>query len=130
MSFSTEYEIQNARIESASIRFDRGTFLSIWLGLDYGGTGQGFGGFVLGAKTDGSAKAAAGNREAYAALFIVRVMEIAGVDDWSDLVGKTIRAEANHSNVRRIGHILKDDWFCPSEEFEKLNAAQPQGDGE
>lgn len=126
----SDYEIKNARIESASIRFDRGCFLSVTLGLNYGGSGQGFGGYVLGAKTGQGAKAEAANREGFAGLFIVRVMEIAGVDDWSDLVGKTIRAEASFSDVRRIGHILKDDWFSPAEEFKKLRDAPSEGDSQ
>jgi len=128
MSFGREYKTKNARIESASIRFDRGCFLSVWLGLSYGGGGQGFGGYVLGAKTNDGIKADAANREGFAALFIVRVMEIAGVDDWSELVGKTIRAESNSSNVRGIGHILKDDWFYPEEEFKRIQ--QPPLEGE
>ena len=31
--------------------------------------------------------------------------------------GKTIRGEADHSGVRRIGHIVREDWFCPADDF-------------
>lgn len=120
MSLS-DYEIVNARIDSARIQMDREVFLSAWLGLDYGGSGQGFGGYVLGGSTTGGVRAAAANKKPYAALFIVRCMEIAGVDSWDKMVGKVIRVEHNHSDVRRIGHALKDDWFCPKEEFSKIN---------
>jgi hypothetical protein len=44
-------------------------------------------------------------------------MEIAGVDKWENMVGKTIRVQCDWSKVEAIGHILKDDWFKPSEDY-------------
>jgi hypothetical protein len=108
-----EYEIKNAIIESAEITCgDRG-FLDCWLHLNYGGCGQGFGGYVL--YVPKSFKHF--KLESVAGHFLFRVMEIAGVTDWSKLKGKTIRAKANHCGIRAIGHIVNDDWFCPSEDF-------------
>lgn len=49
--------------------------------------------------------------------FIFRCMKIAEVDEWSNLVGKTIRVKYTHSKVVAIGHIVKNDWFNPSEDF-------------
>lgn len=107
-------EIKNAIIESATLEIcDRG-FLTANLTLDYGVTGQCFGGYALylpesffNHKLDSGV----------AGHFIFRVMKIAGVDKWDQLVGKTIRAKASYSKVHAIGHIIKDDWFNPSEDF-------------
>ena len=76
---------------------------------------QGFGGYNLyngnlTKKTNNTARSTTG-------IWIWRVLEIAGVDEWSDLVGRPIRVKSNHSSIEAIGHILKDEWFNPKEEF-------------
>lgn len=104
---------RNAIIESATITTADHGILSAWLTLDYGGMGQGFGGFTLylpKSFTHHKMMSPAGH-------FIFRVMEIAGVEKWDYLVGKSIRVKATHSKVEAIGHIVKDDWFNPSEDF-------------
>lgn len=90
--------------------------LSSFLHLDYGGSGQGFGGYALFSpefKTDATG------------LWIWRCMEIAGVSEWTCLPGRTIRVRANHSSVEAIGHILKDLWFDPKKELAALNEPSP-----
>lgn len=110
-----DYEIKNAVITDAKFDTERG--LSIWVCLDYGGSGQGFGGYLLYGPKGWAAHANPGN---FAGHFIWRLFEVAGVDDWSKLAGRTVRVRANHGNVKAIGHIIKDDWFDPSEEFKSL----------
>lgn len=111
-------ETKNAIIESASLfTGDRG-FLDCWLTLDYGGSGQGFGGYVLYLPKSYShheLKSVAGH-------FIFRVLEIAGVKSWDKLKGRTIRVKCEHSKVHAIGHIVRDDWFNPSEDFATLKS--------
>lgn len=110
-------EIKNAIIESASLDTgDRG-FLTAWLYLDYGGSGQGFGGYTLYLPKSYQHHGAPGN---YAGHFIFRCMEIADVTEWSKLKGKTIRVKCDHSKVHAIGHIVKDDWFWPTIDFEEM----------
>jgi hypothetical protein len=118
-----DIEVRNAVIESAKITNDDHNLLSAWLNLDYGGSGQGFGRYCL--YLPKSFTHHAGSLRAnYAGHFIWRVMEIAGVSSWEHLAGKTIRAKCEHSKVHAIGHIVKDDWFNPSEDFERMKPTE------
>ena len=51
-------------------------------------------------------------------MFITRCCQIADVQRWEDLPGKTIRVDADHGKVYGIGHVLNDDWFYPFYEGE------------
>ncbi len=107
-------EIKNAIVTSAEITNDDHGSLSAWIYLDYGGSGQGFGGYALYLpKSFTHHKVNSG----YAGHFIFRVMEIAEVSKWSELKGKTVRVKAGDSKVNALGHIVKDIWFEPSVEF-------------
>ncbi|MBZ5673732.1 MAG: hypothetical protein LAP61_05740 [Acidobacteriia bacterium] len=109
-----EVEIKNAVIESASLTTSERGLLTSYITLDYGGSGQGFGGYALYLPRSWlHHKPNLG----YAGHFIFRVMEIAGVDEWKLLAGRTIRAKSSWSKVHAIGHIIKDDWFNPSIDF-------------
>lgn len=112
---SDEVEERNAVIKSATITNDDHGVLSAWLDLDYGGSDQGFGGFVLYVPVSFTKHDPTGPN--YAGHFIWRVMEVAGVSRWNELVGKTIRVRCEHSKVHAIGHIVKNDWFNPTEDF-------------
>lgn len=115
----SDLETQNAVIQSAVIRNDDHGLLSAWVYLDYGGTGQGFGGYALYLPDDYTHSRQQPN---YAGHFIWRVMQVAGVSEWGQLKGKTIRARCDHGHVESIGHIVKDDWFNPSADFKRLQA--------
>lgn len=103
-------EIRNAIIKSTSLSSADHGVLSSFIHLDFGGTGQGFGGYSLYSPEYKEQQTGAG-------IFIWRVMEIAGVTEWKNLPGQTVRVKADHSKVHAIGHIIKDDWFDPSQEF-------------
>ena len=114
----------NAVITSADVTLDRECFLSCWLTLDFGGSGQGFGGYVLGALPE----AKAGNHQDQpnlAAIWLVGVLQAAGVSKLSDAVGKVIRVRKTNywGEILAIGHAIKDDrWFNPKEVFAFVNA--------
>lgn len=111
-----QFEIKNAVIESA--RFDTERGLSAWLYLFYGkGGGQGFGGHLLYAPKGWRAHNTLGD---FTGHWIYRVFQIAEVDDWSKLKGRTIRVKSNDGCIKAIGHIVNDDWFDPAKEFEEL----------
>lgn len=111
-------ETKNAIIESVTLTGADHGCLSAWLTLDYGGSGQGFGGYALYLPEGFKNHRLTGPN--YAGHFIWRVMEVAGVDSWDELKGKTIRVRAEHGKVHAIGHIVKDDWFEPSKDFERM----------
>jgi hypothetical protein len=106
-------KIRNAIITSAIIDMGDRDLLTSWLQLDYGGEGQGFGGYAL-----YFPKSYAQHKLlSHAGHFIFRCMEIAGVDSWHKMVGKTIRVKCDDGKVYAIGHIVKNDWFDPSADF-------------
>ena len=106
--------IQNAVIKSAYINIKRGS-LDMWLDLDYGGTCQGFGGWslYLGSDYDHHALLSVAGHH------IFRTMNIAGVEKFDDLKGRCIRVKSDYAKIHSIGHIIKDDWYNPTEDFEK-----------
>lgn len=109
----SELDIKNAIIKKAIIdSADRG-FLTASLTLDYGNSGQGFGGFALYLPPSFSNH----KLESLAGHFIFRCMQIADVGQWDRLVGKTIRVRGSHTDIEAIGHIINDDWFAPRVDF-------------
>lgn len=120
----TVYEC-NAIIESVRIGLDRDFILSGWLMLSYGGSGQGFGGFVLGGLPD--AKCGDHSGPNLAAEWIVSCMRAGDVDDYAKLIGKTIRVRktSEWGDIIAIGHIVRSDrWFNPRERFESMLSAR------
>ena len=111
-------EIQNAIIKGASLSIADHGLLSGWLYLEWDGSAQGFGGWRLYGPTHWKAGRETVNSAGH---WIWRVLEIAGVKEWSELEGQAIRIKADMSSVKAIGHFLKDDWFNPTEEFATAN---------
>ena len=106
-------EIKNAVITSAEIRNDDHGCLTMWVTLDYGHSGQGFGGYVLYVPPSSPHH----DMKSYAGHFIDRCLRVAGVCKVSDMKGKTVRVDASMGKVDGIGHIINDDWFYPSKDF-------------
>jgi hypothetical protein len=112
-----EVETKNAKITGTSLGYEDHGILTAMLHLDYGGSGQGFGGYQL----DSYSKELGGRIPHKACgLFIQRVLEVVGVDKWEDLNGKHIRVQSTWDKVHAIGHILNDKWFIPEEELKTL----------
>lgn len=87
-------EWRNAVIRRATLGFEDHGLLSSFVDLNYGSSGQGFGGFALGGD--------------YASRWIAGVLRVAEVDDWSKLPGRPVRALADFGKVHAIRHILDD----------------------
>lgn len=115
-------EIVNAIIESAEICISRGFIVDCWLSLDYGGSGQSFGGYVLGFSDRDNM-----DMPNFAGEWLAQCMNIAAVEKFSQMKGKTIRVRKDgigfNTSIVAIGHITKDIWFNPTEVFARAQAA-------
>jgi hypothetical protein len=117
--------VENGRIANADIMFSRGFILDCWITLEFDGTGQGFGGYVLGGNPFDKPDVRAsrhGEQPNLAADFIGGVMAVADVEKFSDLKGKVVRVEREQpmGPIIAIGHPFKDRWYRPGERFELL----------
>lgn len=123
--------IKNAKIESTMLGFEGHGFLTYWLYLDYGGSGQGFGGFVF-PVLDEDGKVKKQDKKLYEKLSIYgtetikRILQIVGVEKWEELSGKHIRVKLNDEpkgfgyGIEAIGNIIEDKWFSPNELHNEL----------
>jgi hypothetical protein len=106
--------IKNAVIQSTKLGgYDgKGSIMTFWLNLDYGGTGQGAGGVVLDDPLkDESGKFIRRVGTAEGMQKVMDILKIVDVEKWEDLPGKPIRVEHSQNKVVRIGHYLKDIWM-------------------
>jgi hypothetical protein len=101
-------EIENARISSVRLGFDRDIFLSFWVTVEGKGWGQGVGGYVLSKQGDSE-----GYGKGFAA--IANLLAVVGVESWEELKGQLIRVKhrgtAGSSEPPIIGHIIDDKWW-------------------
>ncbi len=111
-----EYEIVNGVIDSFQLTVERGFILSANLFINHTGGTQGFGGFAL-----YLGKSSSNHRvESFAGHYIYRCLGVADVYNIEKLQGKAIRIakEKGHNGlIKGIGHIYKDDWFFPEDDF-------------
>ena len=104
-------EIRNATITSTFLGVEDHGFFTFFINLDYGGAGQGFGGYGMDEPVNDAAGKFLGRRgHAFGAESIMRVLKVLGVEKWESLPGTSVRADASWGKVHRIGHYLKDEW--------------------
>jgi hypothetical protein len=107
-----EPEIKNAVIESTMLGYEDHGILTCFITVNYGGAGQGFGGYAL---DEWNKQLGCREGTAYGMDFIVKTLEAVECDSWEKLKGKHVRVKSEHSKIHAIGHILKDKWFSPDE---------------
>jgi hypothetical protein len=115
--------IINARITGTKLGYEDHGILTFWLSLDYGGSGQGFGGYAL----DSYDKEKDCRKHSkYAGVCIEKILKVVGVDNWEDMKGKYVRADIDGEAslgdlIKGIIHILDDDIsFYPKETWEAI----------
>lgn len=108
-------EIQNAKIERTFLgREDHGIFTA-FLHLDYGSSGQGFGGYSLGS-LKAEDETIRNQSCKFGVKFLLQVLDILEVESWEKLPGTKIRVDKEGwGDLYGIGHYLKDEWFYPAD---------------
>ena len=106
------YEIINCRIKNASLSMkDHGSFTFLLM-LDGDGVGIGYGGYCIGKgyleAPDNYFRGSAEGIES-----IMRIMDVVGVEEFSELENKYVRIATKglSSPVKIIGNIIKNKWF-------------------
>ena len=97
-----DFGIINATIESTFLGMqDHGP--TLWVNVDHEHGHQGFGGYGL---------------RDYGERLILRILEVLEVDSWEKLPGMNCRVRGGSGGLTAIGHIVKNQWFCPKDEYE------------
>lgn len=107
--FSMDYEVENAKIDYTQLGVacsDHG-ILTFIIGLDFGGSGQGFGTLCLDTYDEVKKKRVP---TILATSLLLGVDDLFGVD-WEKLKGLPCRAYHTSGCVFSIGHYLKDKWL-------------------
>ncbi len=119
------YKLQNAQITDADLSMDNHAALTSTIVLDGGDWGVCYGGYCLGkgylgAKDDCFKGSAAGLKS------IMMIMDTVGVERFSELKGKYVRAATKGcgASVKIIGNIIDDKWF----DYESFFADERDGE--
>jgi len=104
-----------ARIKSTAIEFEDHGFLTIWLHLDYGSSGQGFGVYALGLYDDRDHET-----EMMPGLYrwVKGILQTLGANNWDGLTGRRVWALSTNGKVLAIRHETKSDTFWGAAEDE------------
>lgn len=111
--------IHNAQVSGVTLSNADHGCLSLWIYVDYGGAGQGFGGYNLYSKPRNS-----DNIRGICGWWIWRVFEVLEINNFDDIKGQTLRVKTEDGLIKAIGHFMKDKWFNPSEELDCYKLAQ------
>ncbi len=111
-------EIQNAKITKVDLSMaDHGCFtLELW--IEGKGWGCCVGGYILG---HGYVGAKEFNGSPKGIEEIMRIMDVVGVDRFSEMANKYIRVEIEGwgDSIHKIGNIVEDKWFDYHEFYKK-----------
>lgn len=104
------YEIENAKITNANLSMADHGVLTLSLALQGAGWVCVYGGYVLG---KGYVGAEEFEGSAMGMESIMRIMDIVGVESFSDMKDKYIRVAVKGwgDSVKIIGNIMSDKWF-------------------
>jgi hypothetical protein len=115
-------ETKNAKISSTMLGIEDHGIFSFYIYLDYGGAGQGAGGYCLDRPIkDDDNKFIKREATAMAGKIIMKILDIVGVEKWEDLLGKYIRVKAEYDKVHEIGNLLEDKWLNFEKFFKEAN---------
>lgn len=104
------YKIENAKITGVDLSMADHGCMTLSLGLDGCGWGCVYGGAILG---HGYLGAERFYGDAESMEFLMRIMDVVGVDHFNSMPGKYIRVATKGwgSSIEVIGNIIEDKWF-------------------
>ena len=104
------YRLRNAEITNVSLNMKDHGALTLDLSLSGNGWGVVYGGYCLGRGYLG-AKNFVGYASGLEA--IMRIMDVVGVDDLTEMKGKHVRVALKGigDSVKIIGNFIRDEWF-------------------
>jgi len=107
-------ETKNAKITGTMLGIEDHGIFTCFICLEYGGSGQGFGGHALDEydKEADTRIGVSGGIE-----YIRKVLEVIEVDSWEELKGKYCRVIVDNFKVYSIGNITKEKWFDPQKDI-------------
>jgi len=111
-------EIKNAKITHTFLGFEDHDCFTFILELDYGGSVQGVGFYVLDT-FDKEQEKRVGTKRGMD--LIMEILRTVGVRTWEDLPGKYIKARFSGEKVYAIASILKDNWLDFEEFLKRSN---------
>jgi len=115
-------EEKNATIKSTFLGIEDHGFFTFYLHLDYGGSGQGAGGYVLDVSADNKNQSTDA-KLAKSLRIIEKILKIVGVEEWEQLPGRYIKVKADHNRVYAVQNILGGEWLDFDEYFEGVKNA-------
>ena len=86
--------------------------LTCMIHLDYGGGGQGFGGYAFDRYLKDFDRR---QGTAWGMEFIRCVLDTLKIEQWEKLPGTPVRVVTTHTKVLKIGHFIEERWFDPSD---------------
>ncbi len=107
-----KYNRKIGKVTKVRLGMDRGVFLTLWLHFDFGGSAQGFGGFILceGVGDDGIREGTAGGAD-----YIRQVLTVFDVDDLNDIVGRHAYA------------LYEGEKHCYGDSIKGVESTEPEG---
>lgn len=112
-----------AKIRGTELGWEDHGFLTYLLDLDYGGSRQGFGHYVLGhrdwPKDDSKWDATHSH--------IASILEVVGVSSWEKVPGRTVFALADHGKVYGIRSLMGEREFFPGGRPNDVPESMPVG---
>ena len=107
---SQGFEVQNAKITSVDLSMSDHGCLTLEIALEGAGWGVTYGGRVLG---HGYLDAKEFKGSAKGIEYLMRIMDVVGVERFNDLKGKYVRVVTKGwgGTVDIIGNIIRNKWF-------------------
>lgn len=126
----TQYELYPARIEDTFLGYEDHGIFTAWLSLDFGGSVQGAGTYILDSPEDADSGKYTRVGTAYGHDWIIQILRVVGVDRWEALQGKRVYAlrEQPYGMIKGLINIDKhSNYFLFDVHAKEFRIKWPDG---